>query len=391
MKPKIEIEPLADWYPLTQQFKLTLKVSGRSPRTTEAYDLAIRALLSYLLKVGLRIGPADVTAEHLRMFFASLMDHCAPATINFSVLTDLGKLRAHRGSASPDEEPEPAKTPVAAGPSPVFRGWQLGELIESLDASMNCLLIGPTGTGKSLCVFEAAERLTCPRKLFVIEGHSSLKEFDLLGGFVPDGNGDFDWKDGIVTRSLREDGALLFIDEANRMPARVLNILLGVISRRAVVLTEHGSEEVEASDGFCVVLASNLGKGYHVETYDAALVSRFPVVMEFNYLLAKEEEELLRERTAVGALEARVMVKVANETRRLKRGHELSGCLDLRGLTAWASKLTIRKEKDLLARLTASARITFMYSVCGTDSEGFIREDAMTIVLSLIEAHTPKK
>jgi len=82
MKPKIDSEPLADWYPLTRQFKLTLKVSGRSPRTTEAYDLAIRALLSYLLKMGLRIGPADVTAEHLRMFFASLMDHCAPATIN---------------------------------------------------------------------------------------------------------------------------------------------------------------------------------------------------------------------------------------------------------------------------------------------------------------------
>jgi site-specific recombinase XerD len=82
VKTKIEVEPLAGWYPLTQQFKLTLKVSGRSPRTTEAYDLAIRELLHYLLKMGLRIGPDDVTAEHLRLFFASLMDHCAPATIN---------------------------------------------------------------------------------------------------------------------------------------------------------------------------------------------------------------------------------------------------------------------------------------------------------------------
>ena len=82
MNPKIEVEPLTNWYPLTQQFKLTLKVSGRSPRTTEAYDLAIRELLQYLLKMGLRIGPAEVTAEHLRMFFSSLMDHCAPATIN---------------------------------------------------------------------------------------------------------------------------------------------------------------------------------------------------------------------------------------------------------------------------------------------------------------------
>ena len=53
--------------------------------------------------------------------------------------------------------------------------------------------------------------------------------------------------------------------------------------------------------------------------------------------------------------------------------------------------LKIRKEKDLLERLITLARITFMYSVFGTDSEGFIREDAMPMVLSLIEAHTPKK
>jgi hypothetical protein len=88
--------------------------------------------------------------------------------------------------------------------------------------------------------------------------------------------------------------------------------------------------------------------------------------------------------------EAHVMVKVANETRRLKRSHELSGCLDPRGLVAWASKFKTRKEEDLLERLKAAARITFMYSMCGADSEGFIREDAMNIILSLIEAHTPK-
>jgi len=137
-------------------------------------------------------------------------------------------------------------------------------------------------------------------------------------------------------------------------------------------------------------MASNLGKGYHVESYDAALISRFPVVLEFHYLPPREEEQLLRERTEIGKEVAHVMVKVANETRRLKRSHELSGCIDLRGLIAWATKFKSRKEEDLLARLKASARITIMYSVCGTDSEGYIREDAMTVVLSLIEAHTPK-
>ena len=304
------------------------------------------------------------------------------------VLKDRRKLRRFRRTEEVTEPAPEEATPAL--PSPVFRGWQLAELVESVDGSMNCLLIGPTGTGKSLCVFEALERLARPRRVFVIEGHSSLKEFDLLGGYVPDGDGAFVWRDGVVTQAVREEGSLLFVDEANRMPARVLNVLLGIISRRAVVLTEHGSEEVAASDDFCVVMASNLGKGYHVESYDAALISRFPVVLEYHYLPQREEERLLRERTEIDKDVAHVMVKVANETRRLKKSHELSGCLDPRGLIAWASKFRSRKEEELLERLKASARITFIYSVCGTDSEGFIREDAMNVVLSLIEAHTPK-
>jgi hypothetical protein len=86
------------------------------------------------------------------------------------------------------------------------------------------------------------------------------------------------------------------------------------------------------------------------------------------------------------------MVKVANETRRLRRSHELPGCIDARGLIAWATKFNGREgdEEDVVARLKASARITVLYTACGTDSEGYIREDAANVVLNLIEAHTPK-
>lgn len=343
----------------------------------------------------LRYGPGEPTPPNDRLSALIVRDAAVPpavtpqAPVNPGVLTDLEKLRRFRRDLEllPVAEEPDVVTPL---PKPVFRGWQIEELVESLDENMNCLLIGPTGTGKSLCVLESVERLKRPRRIFVIEGHSSLKEFDLLGGYVPNGSGEFVWRDGIVTQAVREEGSLLFIDEANRIPARVLNVLLGIISRRCVVLTEHGSEEVPASDDFCVVMASNLGKGYHVESYDAALVSRFPVVLEFHYLPTREEEQLVRERTGISKDEARVMVKVANETRRLRRSHELSGCLDPRGLIAWAAKFKTRKEADLLERLKASAKITFMYSVCGTESDGFIREDAKNIVLSLIEAHTPK-
>src|SRR3990170_5380247 len=78
-------------------------------------------------------------------------------------------------------------------------------------------------------------------------------------------------------------------------------------------------------------------------------------------------EELLKAHEEIGAVDGSISTE----------SHELSGCLDPRGLIAWASKFKSRKEEDLLERLKASARITVIYSVCGTDSEGFIREDAM--------------
>ena len=105
-----------------------------------------------------------------------------------------------------------------------------------------------------------------------------------------------------------------------------------------------------------------------------------------------DEEQLLKDRTGVPKDIAKIMVKVANETRRLRRSHELPGCIDARGLIAWATKFTGKEGdgEDVVARLKASARITVLYTACGTDSEGYIREDAATVVLNLIEAHTPK-
>jgi len=306
--------------------------------------------------------------------------------IDPSVLSDLGKLseyRRGRKTEVPEELPEPS--PIKSR----FKGPQLAELIESLDLGMNCLLVGPTATGKSLCAFEAFDRKKSKKTVFVIEGHESLKEFDLLGSYIPDGKGEFVWQDGILVQAMKA-GGYLFIDEANRMPTRTLNILLGVLSRGAVVLTEHGSEEIKVEKGFQVVMAMNLGKGYAVNTLDTALLNRFPSVLEFKYLPFKDEEDLLVKESGIDPEIAGIMVKVANETRRLKRNKELSGEITPRGLFAWATKFKAKKRKSILLRLKAGAKVTWMHQVAGTDSDGYLREDTMNMLLDLIEAHTPK-
>jgi len=85
------------------------------------------------------------------------------------------------------------------------------------------------------------------------------------------------------------------------------------------------------------------------------------------------------------------MVKVANETRRLKRNKELSGEITPRGLFAWATKYKAKKGKTILSRLRSAAKVTWMHQVAGTDSDGYVREDTMNMLLHLIDAHTPKE
>jgi MoxR-like ATPase len=305
--------------------------------------------------------------------------------VDHLAFTDLNALRVLRHEAGKAKLPP---TPAPSIPSSRFRGPELPELMESLELGMHCLLVGPTATGKSLCANEAFRFSPEPKPFFTIEGHESLREFDLLGGYTPNGAGGFIWSDGLRVKAMRA-GGFLFIDEANRMPTRTLNVLLGVLSRGAVVLTEHGSEEVEVAEGFQVVMAMNLGQGYAVNALDRALLDRFPCVLEFHYLPPREEEDLLVAETGVDRDAARVMVKVANETRKLRKNRELSGELTPRGLFAWARKFQV-KRGPLLDRLQDAAGTTWLHQVAGVDADGYLREDTAASLLSLIEAHTGK-
>jgi len=365
--------------------------SEAAPTTDERY-LQLLMHLSDELYYWARWRDGDPLRDMARLDTFQVFDAAAPPEVRVAeaidpgVLTDLDKLRDYRSGSKIIAPEEPVETiPLKSR----FKGFQLAELIDSLELGMHCLLVGPTATGKSLCAFEAFERTTAGKPVFIIEGHESLKEFDLLGGYTPNGSGSFTWKDGVLIKAMKA-GGFLFIDEANRMPTRTLNILLGILSRGVVVLTEHGSEEVKTNNGFQVVMAMNLGKGYAVNTLDTALLNRFPCVLEYRYLRPKEEEELLVKETGIEPDIARTLVKVANETRRLKRNKELSGEITPRGLFAWVTKFKVKTGKSILPRLKAAAKVTWMHQVAGTDADGYLREDTMNQLLDLIEAHTPK-
>ena len=266
-----------------------------------------------------------------------------------------------------------------------FVGPQKAELVHSLKLGMHCLLVGPTATGKSLCTIEAFAHTDPERPVIIIEGHESMREADLLGSVIPF-EGHFKWVDGTLTEAMRK-GAFWFGDEFNRMPMRTQNVLLGILSRGAVRLTENGNEEVFAAPGFQAVIAMNLGKAYAVNGRDRALMSRFDCKLQYTYLPSAQEERLLISKAGIDATVARKMVRVANETRKLRKERQLEAEIDPRGLFAWARKCKAHGAYDVKTMVQA-AEVTWMLDVAGTDADGYLHEENAGTLRSLIEAHS---
>lgn len=212
----------------------------------------------------------------------------------------------------------------------VGRDDELAMALAVVGAGRHLLLEGPVGVGKTTVALAVCRHLG--RATVRVDGDDRYSESKLTGWFDPPlvlqkGYTDETFFAGPLLQAMR-DGAVLFINELNRMPESVQNVLLPALDERLLIVPRIGV--VTAAQGFQVIATQNPVEYVATGHLSEALRDRFEHVA-LAYQGRDEEEQIVRAVTgcADGAL-VRAAVGMARATRvhrAFKKGASVRGAI----------------------------------------------------------------
>ena len=274
----------------------------------------------------------------------------------------------------------------------VGRSLEQEQIEACLSAGRNVLLEGPVGVGKTHLALSICEKLG--KKTFRVDGDNRYSEQKLSGWFDPPtvikkGFSAEAFFPGPLVDAM-QTGGILFINELNRLPEGVQNVLLPAIDERLILVPRLG--EIRAKSGFLVIATQNPKEFVATSHLSEAILDRFELVV-LDYQTEIEEVAIVAEKVpAIGKGEtkhlARASVLLARLTRghpRIRRGASIRAAISLAEIAA----VMMKQGKKFHEAFSSAAILAFPTRIeleHEADSEKSVREELEDLLKDWIEA-----
>jgi MoxR-like ATPase/Mg-chelatase subunit ChlD len=204
--------------------------------------------------------------------------------------------------------------------------------MSALRSARHLLIEGPHGSGKSELIAEMCRRTGTVRA--TVNGSLGLTASALVGHHDPAvllrrGYTGESFVPGALVVSMR-NGAVLHVDEANRLPPESFNVLISAMSEGVIEVPRHG--RVRAAPGFVVIAAANPLDGVGTGDLPQAFLDRV-VRLSLDHQSASEERAIVRVRCpgAPGDMVERAVAitRATRYHRDLRRGASVRAAIDM--------------------------------------------------------------
>ena len=194
----------------------------------------------------------------------------------------------------------------------VGREIELRKALAVIRAGKHLLIEGPVGVGKTVLAEAVARFLDKP--FYRVDGDERYTEQKLTGWFDPplvikNGYSKDAFLPGPLTLCM-EDGGVLFINELNRMPEGVQNVLLPAMDEARIEVPKIGT--ITARNGFIVISTQNPREFIATSLLSEALRDRFEL-LTLDY--QSEDEEVTIVQRCTGIKDARFVRSVVRLVR----------------------------------------------------------------------------